>query len=155
MALYQSKWATRQRITPNSGCAGAEVAQLFEYTLSAAEALAANDIIELAVLPAGNVVTDAILVCDDLDTSGSATLAFDVGLMSGEVGDTGARTCGAELFAASTLGQAGGVARATLASAFTIAPSDKDRSIGVKVKAAPATQANGAKLRLLLKYAAV
>ena len=154
MALYQSKWATRQRNTPNSGFAGAEVAQLFEYTLSA-PALAANDIIELAVLPAGNVVTDAILVCDDLDTGGAPAIVFDVGVMSGEVGDTGARTCGAELFSASNVGQAGGVARATLASAFTLTPSDKDRSIGVKITTAPATQANGAKLRLLLKYAAV
>ena len=42
MAIYQSKWATRQRNTPNSGFAGAEVAQLFEYTLSA-PALAANE----------------------------------------------------------------------------------------------------------------
>lgn len=155
MALYQSKWATRQRNTPNSGCAGAEVAQLFEYTLSAAEALAANDIIELAVLPAGNVVTDAILVCDDLDTNGTPTLSFSVGVMSGEVGDTGARTCGAELFSASTIGRTGGVERASLASAFTLTPADKDRSIGVLITAAPATQAKGAKLRLLLKYAAV
>lgn len=154
MALYQSKWATRQRNTPNSGCAGAEVAQLFEYTLSA-PALAASDIIELAVLPAGNVVTDAILVCDDLDTNATPTLSLSVGVMSGEVGDTGARTCGAELFSASTIGRTGGVERSSLASAFTLTPSDKDRSIGVLITAAPATQANGAKLRLLMKYAAV
>lgn len=154
MALYQSKWATRQRNTPNSGCAGAEVAQLFEYTLSA-PALAASDIIELAVLPAGNVVTDAILVCDDLDTNATPTLSLSVGVMSGEVGDTGARTCGAELFSASTIGRTGGVERSSLASAFTLTPSDKDRSIGVLIVGAPATQANGAKLRLLMKYAAV
>lgn len=154
MAMIQSKWATRQHNTVAADCAGEEVAQLFEIALPAS-ALLANDIIELGVLPAHNSVTDAILVCDDLDTGGTAALAFDVGIMSGEVGDKDSvRTCGNEIFAASNIGQAGGVARTTLASAFTIAPVDKDRSVGVKITTAAATQAAGAKLRLLLKYAA-
>ena len=154
MAMIQSGWATRQFNTASAGCAGVEVAQMFEIALPAT-ALAANDIIELGVLPAYNTVTDAILVSADLDSGGSAAIAFDVGVMSGEVGDkVSVRTCGAELFAASNVGQAGGVARTTLASAFTIAPTDKDRSIGVKITTAAATQVAGAKLRLLLKYAA-
>jgi hypothetical protein len=155
MALIQSGWATRQRNTVSADCAGEEVAQLFEIALPAA-ALVANDIIELGVLPAYNSISDAILVCDDLDTGGSPALAFDVGIMSGEVGDKDSvRTCGAEIFAASNVGQAGGVARTTLASAFTIAATDKDRSVGVKITTAAATQAVGAKLRLMLKYRAV
>lgn len=155
MALIQSGWATRQRNTVTADCAGEEVAQLFEIALPAA-ALVANDIIELGVLPAYNSISDAILVCDDLDTGGTPALAFDVGIMSGEVGDKDSvRTCGAEIFAASNVGQAGGVARTTLASAFTIAATDKDRSIGVKITTAAATQAVGAKLRLMLKYRAV
>lgn len=155
MALIQSGWVTRQRNTVTADCAGEEVAQLFEIALPAA-ALVANDIIELGVLPAYNSISDAILVCDDLDTGGSPALAFDVGIMSGEVGDKDSvRTCGAEIFAASNVGQAGGVARTTLASAFTIAATDKDRSIGVKITTAAATQAVGAKLRLMLKYRAV
>lgn len=154
MALIQSEWATRQRNTATADCAGEEVAQMFEVKLPAA-ALVANDIIELGILPAYNTITDAILVADDLDTGGSPALAFDVGIMSGEVGDKDSvRTCGAEVFAASNVGQAGGVARTTLASAFTIASTDKDRSVGVKITTAAATQAAGAKLRLLLKYAA-
>lgn len=154
MAIIQSGWATSQRNTATAGCAGVEVAQLFEIALPAA-ALAIGDIIELGILPAYNSVTDAILVSADLDTGGSPAIAFDVGVMSGDVGDkVSVRTCGAEIFAASNVGQAGGVARTTLASAFTIEPADKDRSIGVKITAAAATQAAGAKLRLLLKYAA-
>lgn len=155
MALIQSGWPTRQHNTATAGCAGVEVAQLFEIALPAA-ALVANDIIELGVLPAYNSISDAILVCDDLDTGGAPAMAFDVGIMSGEVGDKDSvRTCGAEIFAASNVGQAGGVARTTLASAFTIGATDKDRSIGVKITTAAATQAVGAKLRLLLKYRAV
>lgn len=152
MTILQSLWATSQRNTPYGDCAGDEVCELFEYALPAA-ALNIGDIIELGVLPAFHAPSDAILVCDDLDSNGTAALVFDVGLMSGDVGDAvSARTCGNELFAASTTGQAGGVARATLASAFTIASTDNHRSIGVKITTAAATQVAGAKLRLMLKY---
>lgn len=154
MALLQSLWATGQRMTAVGDCAGDEVSQMFEFALPQT-ALSAGDIIELGVLLGNNVPTDAILVCDKLDSGGAPAFAFDVGVMSGAVGDTDpARTCGAELFAASSVAQAGGVARTTLASAFTIAPTENHRSIGVKVTAAAATQVQGAKLRLLLKYAA-
>jgi hypothetical protein len=154
MALLQSFWATGQRMTPVGDCAGDEVAQLFEFALPATP-LVIGDIIELGILPAFNRPTDAILVCDDLDSGGAPAIAFDVGLMSGEVGDKDSvRTCGNELFAASNVGQAGGVARATLASAFTITSTDNHRAIGVKITAAPQTQVANAKLRLMLKYAA-
>lgn len=160
MALIQSLWATRQRNTPNAGCAAAVVAQLFEYTLTAA-ALAANDIIELGVLPANNEVCDMVLVPDDLDTNGAPTMSLDVGLMSGEVGallnaDNSARTVGAEFFAADTGVRTGAISRPTLKTAFTTAAADKDRSIGVKIVAAAATQAAaGTKLRLMVFYRAV
>lgn len=150
MALLQSFWATGQRMTPVGACAGDEVAQLFEYALPAA--LAAGDIIELAMLPAFNSPTDAVLVCDELDTG--AVLAFDVGIMSGEVGDKDSvRTCGAELFSAQASGDGTAVARATAVTAFTIASTDNHRSIGVKITTAPGAIVKGAKLRLLLKYA--
>lgn len=155
MTILQSPWATRQRNTCAADCAGEEVAQMFEFTLPAT-ALAAGDIIELGVLPANNAPSDAILVSDDLDSGGAPAIAFDVGIMSGVVGDKDSvRTCGNELFAASNVGQAGGVARATAASAFTIAATDNDRSIGVKITTAAQAQIAGAKLRLLLKYRAV
>lgn len=152
MALIQSGWATRQRNTANSGCAGVEIAQEFVYTTEAGKTLAAGDIIELGVLPATNAISDAILVCDAV----GASFAFDVGIMSGEVGDKDSvRTSGAEIFAAAPTGAAGGVLRTTLASAFTIAPADKDRAVGVKVTAPATAQATGAKIRLILKYRAV
>lgn len=154
MALHQSGWATRQRNTAVADCAGEEIAQLFEFTVPGTTALPLGDIIELGVLPAFNEISDAILIADDMDTG--TTLTLDVGIMSGEVGDKdNARTCGAEIFAASNVGQSGGVARTSLASAFTIAATDKDRSVGVKIAAAATAHPAGAKLRLLLKYRAV
>jgi hypothetical protein len=146
MSLLQSLWATGQRNTPYGDCAGDEVVQVFEFTMPAT-APAANDIIELAVLPATHTVTDAILVSEALDT-----LAVDIGIMSGEVGDKDSpRTCGAELFAAQAVD--GTVVRTELVSAFTIPPTDNHRSIGAKVTTAPGAAVAGKKLRLLLKYA--
>lgn len=155
MALLQSGWATRQRNTAVSGCAGAEIAQMFTFTLPA-DALEAGDIIELGVLPGNNEISDAILIADQLDDDGSAAITLDVGVMSGEVGENDpARTCGDEVFAASIVGQAGGIERVEQASAFTIEAVDKDRGIGVKIGTAAASQIEGATLRLLLKYRAV
>jgi hypothetical protein len=146
MSLLQSLWATGQRNTPNGDCAGDEVSQVFEFTMPAT-ALAAGDIIELAVLPATHTPTDAILVSEALDT-----LAVDIGIMSGEVGDKDpARTCGKEIFAAQAVDGTAAV-RTELVSAFTIQPTDNHRSIGAKVTTAPGASIAGKKLRLLLKY---
>jgi hypothetical protein len=154
MAIYQSGWATRQRNTPNAGCAGVVVAQVFEYTLTD-DVLAQGDIIELGVLPAGNTVVGAKLICDQLDTGGN--IVFDVGIMSGQVGeDDPARTCGDEIFSGADVGQAGGVVDADAETAFLINAVGVDRSVGVVITTAAASQATaGAKLRLLLQYVAV
>lgn len=111
--------------------------------------LAAGDLVtgktfDLGVLPAFHSVVDAILIPDDIDTGGAAAVTLDVGLLSGTVGDSVSdRTMADEIFAASTAGQTGTVARASAKTAFLIASSDKDRSIGLKVKLQPATAAAG------------
>lgn len=154
MALHQSLWVTRQRNTAVSGCAGVEVAQMFEFTIDDTTAIPQNDIIELGVLPGNNEISGATLICDDLDTG--TTLTLDVGVMSGDVGDKDdSRTCGDEIFAATDVGQAGGVEHSDLVTAYTIAAAPVDRSIGVKIKTAATGHTAGKKLRLLLKYRAV
>jgi hypothetical protein len=113
-----------------------------------ATAFAADDIVELAVLPAGHVPVDSII---DADILGSSTndLTYDIGLMSGTVGlvDT-SRTVGNELFNDATTGNdSAGMARATLRTPFCVPPADYDRSIGLKVSQAattgPTLTANG------------
>ena len=149
MALFQTGWSTRQLNTATADCAGEEVAQEFEHTFTAV-ALAAGDIVELGILPAYNKISDAILAADAV----GAGITFDIGIMSGEVGDPdAARTCDASIFAASNVAAAGGVARVTLATAFTIASKEFDRSVGLKI-VAPGAQAAGTKVRLILKYRA-
>ena len=86
------------------------------------------------------------------DTIGSPAITLDVGLLTGTVGDaTNSRTCGAEIFSASTAAQTGAVVRPTLKTAFNILPTGSDRSIGLKIAAAPATAVAGhVRLRVLM-----
>lgn len=152
MTIYATKWSADAGrgnvIVPD--CAGDMVRNRYVLDLSdelKGVTLAVGDIVDLGPLPANYTVMDVILDADDLDTGGSPAMAFDVGIMSGKVGDTvSSRTCGAEFFSASTLAQAGGVARTTLATAFRVAPTGADRSIGLKVTTAAATQATTGKI---------
>ncbi|PHV10183.1 hypothetical protein [Chitinimonas sp. BJB300] len=146
--LYQSLAAQGrvQYTTPSD--AGATCAP-FDYDLKAA--LAAGDVIELGILPAGARILDMTLVTDKLDSHATPTVALDVGLMSGSVGDTGNRAIGAECFAADPVGKAGGASRMSLKSGFTLPKAQADRSIGVKVNAI-ATGAPTGRISLLLWY---
>lgn len=143
MAIRASKFAQGVLTTVTADCAGDVVVNDYFYDLPAAQNVT-GDIIDIGVLPAYHTVSDVVLVVDDLDTGGSPAVVLDVGIMSGTPGDTAtARTCGAEIFSGATTGQAGGVARPTLASAFKILATDADRSIGVKVATQSATAAAG------------
>lgn len=141
MAVKQSAAALGRVAVAYPSIAGHVVAQRFSYTVPTS--ITAGDIIELAPIPPGCRVVDIVLDSADLDT-GSPAIVLDVGIMSGEWGDpANDRTVGAEFFSASTVAQAGGVVRPTLASAYKQAASDKARSIGVKVATAAATAQAG------------
>jgi hypothetical protein len=98
------------------------------YSLSAA--LALNDVLVGPLLQAGSTVVDVSLVTTDLDTNGTPTITLDVG--------TGDAT--QYFIAASTVGQAGGIARASAATAQPLTLTKND-TIDVTVRAAPATGA--------------
>lgn len=140
--MLQTEYAKGVEIAPTPD--GADDTTSYRATIDLATGdLTLNNIIEMGPLPAGCTLVDAILDSDDLDT-GTPAITLDVGIMSGDFGVVdGARTCGAEILSGVTTAQAGGVVRPTLASAFRIAPSDVDRGIGVKIKAAPATAQAG------------
>lgn len=133
MALVQSAWALGQKQAPVSREAGGVVCE--RYTFTVTSNLAAGDIIELGILPAYHTVVDAVLVVDE---AGLAT--YDVGIMSGVVGDpSSSRTCGKEFFAAAADAT---TTRITNAAGLRLAPSGSDRSVGVKVVGAGITAAN-------------
>lgn len=136
--IRQSDFIKRIQPTVSSGEAGNVIVNDYFYDLPTAQNVT-GDIIDIGILPAYMTVSDVVLVADDIDSGAGAVL--DVGIMSGSPGDTNTdRTCGAEIFSGATTGQAGGVARPTLASAFKILATEADRSIGVKI----ATQSAGA-----------
>lgn len=125
MTIKQSNWAKGIIVTTTSDCAGEVVCERFTFTVT--ENLTSADIIELGVLPAGSTVVDAILDTGDLGVG----VTVSTGVMSGVVGDKYAgRTCGAELFSAVANNA---IVRPSASSAFTIAPVNADRSLGVKV----------------------
>lgn len=143
MTTRASKYATGQLATINGDCAGDKVSADYFYDIPAAQ-LIAGDIIDLGTLPANHTISDAVLICDDIDTNATPLVSLDVGIMSGVPGDiTSARTCGAELFSADTSARTAAISRMTLATGFKITPVQYDRSIGVKILAAPATAAAG------------
>ncbi|WP_316205744.1 hypothetical protein [Bradyrhizobium sp. SZCCHNS1012] len=145
--MKQTEHALGIRIAPTPDGADDTTSYRAYINLAVAD-LALNNIIEMGPLPAGTELVDAILDSDDLDSNGAPTLTFDVGVMSGNVGDLtnpdgSARTIDASIMSGVNVAQTGGVARPTLASAFRITRSPVDRSIGLKVRAAGATPQAG------------
>lgn len=111
--IIQSQIAKGSQPVASAFEAGTVVATRVTHTLTAAPT--ANDVLELAVLPARHRIVDI-----RLDTTGTITIN-KTGIMSGDVGSKdGARTVGDALI---TSGAANADARA-------LAPTEADRSIG-------------------------
>jgi hypothetical protein len=143
MPIYQSDAAKGLTTPPNAQLAGVEHVMRYPVTIPATGVLA-NDIFEVACIPPGTRVTEIIQDSDDLDTNGTPTIAYDIGIMSGVWRDTSqSRTVGAEFYSGSTLARTGGVDRPTLTSAYRSAAATTARSIGIKINALAATPVAG------------
>lgn len=153
MALFKSKQIVAGRPAPTAFEAACPVVVVGEFVTVAG--LTAADVIEMVAFPANTVPVDVTVVTEDLDTGGSPAITFDVGLLSGEFGATGTRTCGAEFLSDSNIGQAGGMARANVPAGFLLGHSNGDRSLGIKIEAAAATLATGKKIRMIATFAPV
>ena len=146
MAIVKSEWTKGRKQAPVSGEARNVVTERFDFTIGAD--MAANDIVELAVLPAYHFVVDAVLI---LSAGLGAGRTVDVGIMSGDVGEEdNTRTSGNELYAAQD-SAAAVASRMVKADGFLLAPGNKDRSIGVKVS--DTVTAANQKVTLVLQYA--
>lgn len=101
-----------------------------------ATALILGDMIDMVTLPPDTNVVDMYLNVDDLDAG--AAITIDAGLMAGTPGDTviANRTVGTEFFAASTIGQAGGIQRMLKVLGARLPPAPVERSLGIKIAAA-------------------
>lgn len=153
MAIVKSPWIIGTRMTKRPQTTGAIHVTHFTYDfgLVASQALAAGDILELAILPVGAKLVDATLI-----TEGAfAALTADVGIMSGDVGadtngDGSARTSDTALFAAAPLATT--FARLAKPDAVLLSRDpNTETSVGVKVSGAVA-KAAGKRIHLILYY---
>jgi len=94
--------------------------------------VAINDTLVGFVLPAGHVPVDLFVAADDLDTG--AAMNLTVGVLDATLAAMVAST---NFITASTICQAGGVARASVVDGLRLAPVAYDRYIGALVVAAP------------------
>jgi hypothetical protein len=106
--------------------------------------LAATDVLELGILPAHHVIVDFILTTDSWDSNATPTLAGDIGVMTGTVGDTERiqTAVGTELGAAIVFGKTAVsvfVRLAAVAAGRVAASATVDRSIGIAITTAAAT----------------
>lgn len=87
-----------------------------------------GDILEIGILPQNNTICDCTVFSD------AVGISFDAGIMTGTPGDTvEIRECGNELFTACDIGTSGGAIKPEKASAYRIASSNVERSIGLKI----------------------
>lgn len=155
MAIYKTDNAAGIRPAPESDdvCL---VSVRAEFSLSAA--LAAADVVQLAELPAGFVVTDFILDCDDLDAG--ATVTADLGVLDAAGAVSAAAADGGKWLTADTSLRAASVTRMSAQSVavqqaiLRMSKSDSPRKIGLNIVAGPTTASSG-KIGLTLTYRAV
>lgn len=142
MALLKAVQVVNKMPVPSANGATDVVPIVGDYTIKTGDA--AGDVIEMCPLPAGYVVVDHVLDNDSL----AATSVGNVGVMSGNYNDTGARTVGAQFNSASNLATAG-IKRPDVSGFTRIAPTTNDRSVGI-VLTSLTTPVIGAKVRLTL-----
>lgn len=111
-------------------------------------ALAVNQVSRVGILPAGFTITGGYIEIDDLDTGGSPSLGFDMGIAD----PTDSSNDDADLFAdGENTGQAGGklVAFESAAIGFTTV---NETNVTFETKAAAATAASGTLAITILGY---
>jgi len=103
-------------------------------------ALAANDLILLATIPAGTTLVDYKGFIPDIDSNGTPAFAFSIG-----VANAGLTDLSTVLQAGLTTGQASGAFRATNADHLAL-DSTVDRVLALKVTTAAATYTGNGKV---------
>jgi len=153
MALRKSNQSLARENSPGALNGAHSVTTIAQF-VTAAGAFALNDVVEMIPWPAGTVPHSLKAKVEDLDSNGSPAVTLDFGVLTGQwledtVDNDGstARTCSTAFGAALTTGQAGGAIDVAADKLLDLVPDKtKDRSIGFKIAAAPATLIAGAKI---------
>ena len=126
MTVFQTAQARGKSTPPAGYTAGAVVTTIVTHTFSAAFATA-NDVVEMAVLPAGARLLSVMAIFANIGAVNTS-----LGIMTGAPGSTdNARTVGTELFSAQTMANAE-VSVTRTACLAVAANQNADRSIGIK-----------------------
>jgi hypothetical protein len=142
MALLKAIQVRNNVPVPSANGATDVIHVVGDYVIKTGDA--AGDVVELAALPAGYVPVDVIVDNQAL----AATSVGNVGILSGNYNDTGARTCGAEFNSGANFATAG-IKRMDVAGSGRIAPTTNDRSVGI-VLTSLTTPTVGNRVRLTL-----
>lgn len=144
MSLFQTDYAKRRKTPPTAMQAGVICRALFEYVLNDAFTTA-TDKIEMGVLPAGAVLTSAVVM-----GVGVGAITADVGFMSGTPGDNdNARTVGTDLWDDVDVDDT--ETAMTLLAMTGISASNAHRAIGVHLSANETASASK-KIVLAIEY---
>lgn len=121
--------------------AGGPIVQRFSYTVATAtEFTAAADRILVGYIPAQHLPTDAFLRVADIDSGGSPAVLLTMGMDDAD----GAGTADHDAFIlSSSIGQAGGIARADNPALFDVAPTNTDRAVYIRCATPPQTDQAG------------
>jgi hypothetical protein len=145
--LHQSAQAKRLTPVPTPFTAGAVCTAIFSISFASTAYTAADDLIELAGLPA-----DCRPVAATLIGAGVGALTADVGFLSEPLGDnTDESTSGDEIFDGASVDDT--EVDATAASMVAIAPTSGNRAIGMTLSGNVAAGA-GKAVTLVLTYIA-
>lgn len=120
-------------VVPTASQGGDVIAISGKHVVPTTVTLGAGDTINLVKLPANHVPVDFILDTNDLDSDATPAIAIHVGFANC---DTGTDDDADAFIASSTVGQAGGIARAAAAGFTKIAAVPRDRMIAVTVATA-------------------
>lgn len=142
MALLKALQVRNGLPIPSANGATEIIRSVGDYTIKTGDA--AGDVVEMCPLPAGYVVVDHVVDNQAL----AATSVGNIGILSGNYNETGARTCGAQFNSAANFATAG-IKRPDVAGFARIAPTTNDRSVGF-VLTSLTTPTVGATVRMTL-----
>jgi len=128
---------------PTSTEAGEQLCFQASYTFAAATALAENDIIKLAKLPANHVLTDLRIETDAL----GASCAGSVGFLN-----AGATDMSQAVIAATSLASATILTQNVTAGLRVAAATSGFTPIGIKITTTGSAGSPGAKITITMKY---
>lgn len=150
MALLKTNHALGVRPMPTADDSDV-LAIRMEYSLAAV--LALNDVIYMGDLPANHVPVDFMLDSDDVSTAADITMGVGIINATDNGLSAAAADGGAGWLLASTIGQAGGMARPTTNVMSRVTSSESNRRVGVHISAGATATVTG-KVGLTLLYRA-